>query len=112
GIGDERRPSAEEIDAGKLAELIVERDGGGGGERVLAQDSRSGGAFEIAQRGAIGGDGDLLHAGCELEMEGYGRGKCEGLRSETRGGDADDAGRSTRDGIYAGWAGAAQEMIR
>ena len=33
GIGDQRTGAAEELDAGKLAQLIVEGDGGGGAQR-------------------------------------------------------------------------------
>ena len=63
GIGNERWRAAEEFDAGKLPELIVERDAGSGGQRLLREDARGGRAFEIAEWSAISGDGDLFCAG-------------------------------------------------
>ena len=64
--------AAEELDAGQLADLVVERDAGGGGERLLGENARGGGAFKIAERSAICGDGDLFCARDWLELEGAG----------------------------------------
>ena len=70
GIGHQRTGAAEQLDAGKLAQLVVQGDGGRGAQRLLREQARGRRAFQSAQRGAIGGDGDLLSRRGRLEADG------------------------------------------
>ena len=60
GVGDERTGAAEKLDAGKLAHLIVEGDGGGGLEGFRGKLASDGRTLQVAERGAIGCHGDLF----------------------------------------------------
>ena len=60
GIGDERAGTAEKLDAGKLAQLVIEGEAGGGAQRLLSKQARSDRALQNAKRSAIRGDGDLV----------------------------------------------------
>ena len=91
-IGDERAGAAKQLDAGELAELIVECDAGGRAQRLGGEQAGGDWAFQSAERGAIGGDGDLFGLG-ERRRIGWwgslGRGGCgrrlrRGLSGEVR----------------------------
>jgi len=110
GVGDQRTGAAEELEAGKLAELVVECGRGGGAEGLLSEEARGDGAFERAERGAVGGDRYLLGVGGGLEAEDGAVGDLHGLVRETRSGDADAAGNGAGDGQAAGRIGAAEEL--
>ncbi len=69
GIGHQRTGAAEQLDAGKLAQLIVHGDCGRIGERGLSEQARGCRAFQRAERRAIGGDGYLLGCGGEIEVD-------------------------------------------
>ena len=51
GIGDERAGAAKELDAGKLAQLVIEGDAGGGAQRLLGEKARGDGAFQARRAG-------------------------------------------------------------
>ena len=60
GIGHERAGTAEKLDAGKLAQLVIEGEAGGGAQRLLSKQARSDRALQNAKRSAISGHGDLV----------------------------------------------------
>ena len=58
GVGDERTGTAEELEAGNLADLAVESDGRRFAENALREEPRRRRAFKRAERRAVGSDGD------------------------------------------------------
>ncbi len=111
GIRDQRWRRAEVLDAGKLAELIVERDARGGSEGLPREDAGGRRAFESAERSAIGSDGDLFRTGGGLELNGCGCSDGECLRSEAGRGDGDAARSGADDGERTGSVSASEKMI-
>ena len=109
GIGDERTGAAEELYAGKLAELVVHGDCSCGAKRGRREDACGDRAFNSPSGSTIGGDGDLLGFAGGVEPDGDWRNEFDGLARESVGLDANGAGVVALNGEVAIGVGAAKE---